>query len=108
MTKIQIILLVLTLLVGNFATIVFRSRLAYRLLAVFLFLTATCFVLFPDATNVIAHYLGVTRGTDLLLYITLFAVMYAFLLLYTKVRKLERKITEGIRSRAIADAQQVR
>jgi small membrane protein len=108
MTKIQIILIVLSLLVGNLATIVFRSRLAYRLLAVFLFLTTTFFVLFPDATNVIAHYLGVTRGTDLLLYITLFAVMYAFLLLYAKVRKLERKITEGIRSRAISDAQQVR
>ena len=108
MTKIQIILILLSLVVGNFATVVFRSRLAHRLLAVFLFLTATCFVLFPDTTNVIAHYLGVTRGTDLLLYITLFAVMYAFLLLYSKVRKLERKITEGIRSRAISDAQQVR
>jgi hypothetical protein len=80
MTKIDIILLVLSVLVGKFATVLFSSRLAYRLLAIFLFLSAACFVVFPDATNLIAYYVGVTRGTDLLLYITPFAVMYAVIM----------------------------
>ncbi len=105
MTGIQVVLVLFSLLTIAFASLIFRSRLWYRLLAVFLFLTALFFVLFPDITNVIAHYLGVGRGADLLLYVTVFACIHTFLLLYMKIRKLERKATEQIRSIAMRDAQ---
>ena len=105
MTDIQIILIFFSLLVAAFASLIFRARLWYRLLAIFFFLGATCFVLFPNATNVIAHHLGVGRGADLLLYMNVFATVHGFLLLYAKTRKLEQKLTTQVRSLAIRDAQ---
>lgn len=105
MTTIQAILILLSLGGGIFASVIFKSRLGYRLLILFFFVTATAFVLFPDATNVIAHRLGVTRGADLLLYLMVFAVIHGFFLLYLRSRKLERKTTELIRALAIRDAQ---
>ena len=104
MTTIQGILIACILLAVIFASTLFRSRLAYRLLAILLFLTATVFVLFPNLTTGIAKALGVGRGTDLLLYVSLIAGIHAFLLLYRRMRELERKITEQIRTAALKDA----
>lgn len=105
MTTIQAILILFSLLAAIFSSLIFRWRLAYRLLAIFLFATASSFVISPDTTTVIAHHLGVGRGTDLLLYVSLFAGVHGFLLLYLRTRNLERKITDQIRSVAISQAQ---
>lgn len=107
MTTIQALLLLLLLIGGIFASLIFKSRLSYRLLIVFFFLSATGFVLFPEVTNVIAHRVGVTRGADLLLYLMVFAVLHGFLLLYLRTRRLERKITEVIRAQALRDAEKI-
>jgi hypothetical protein len=87
------------------ASIAFRSRLVYRLLAVVLFLAATVFVLFPDLTTVIAKSLGVGRGADLLLYVSLIGGIHIVLLLYRRTRELERRMAELVRAAAIRDAQ---
>jgi len=105
MTSIQVILIVLSLLAAIVASFAFQSRLGSRLLGLVFFVTASGFVLFPDTTTKIAHALGVGRGADLLLYVALFAGIHAFLLLYLKTRRLERKMTEMIRTMAIRDAQ---
>jgi hypothetical protein len=107
MTTIQAVLVILCVVAGIFASLIFKSRLGYRLLILFFFLSATAFVLFPETTNVIAHHLGVTRGADLLLYLMVFAVLHGFLLLYLRTRKLERKITEVIRAQALRDAEHI-
>jgi hypothetical protein len=101
MKSIQTILIALCFLIS---VVAFRSRFIYRLLAVFFFVTATTFVIVPDATTVIARRLGVGRGTDLILYIAVLAGIHAFLLLYVRTRALERKITEQIRAIAMRDA----
>jgi hypothetical protein len=105
MTSIQVILIVLSLLAAVLTSFVFQSRLGARLLAVFFFVAASAFVLFPDSTTRIAHTLGVGRGADLLLYLALFAGIHAFLLLYLRTRHLERKVTELIRAVAILNAE---
>lgn len=107
MTSIQAILLVLSLLAAIIASLAFRSRLSYRLLAVFFFITASAFVMFPDSTSKMAHVLGVGRGADLLLYLGLLGGIHLFLLLYLRSRRLERMITEQIRALAIRDAQRL-
>jgi hypothetical protein len=104
MTSIQLILVVLSLLGAILGSAAFRSRLGLRLLAIFSFVTAAGFVLFPDSTTAIAHVLGVGRGTDLLLYLALFGGVNAFLLLYLRTRRLEEKLTEHIRAAAILNA----
>jgi hypothetical protein len=87
------------------ASIAFKARLVYRLLAVVLFLAATVFIFFPDLTTVIARSLGVGRGADLLLYVSLIAGIHVVLLLYRRTRELEHKMTELVRAAAIRDAQ---
>ncbi len=87
------------------ASVAFRARLIYRLLAVVLFLVATVFIFSPDLTTVIARSLGVGRGADLLLYVSLIAGVHIALLLYRRTRELERRMTELIRAAAIRDAQ---
>jgi small membrane protein len=104
MTSIQVLLITLSLMAAIVGSLAFRSRLGNRLLAALFFATATGFILFPDGTTAIAHFLGVGRGTDLLLYIALFAGIHAFFLLYLRMRRLERKLTEQIRANAIRDA----
>lgn len=107
MTSIQTILIAFCLLLCILASIAFRSRLGCRLLAIFFFLVAATFVVFPNATTVIANYLGVGRGTDLLLYIGLLAGIHAVLLLYLRTRKLEQQITEQVRAIALRDARRL-
>jgi len=107
LTSIQGILIVGFVIATILGSVVFRGKLAYRLLAIVLCSTAILFVLFPDLTTVIAKSLGVGRGTDLLLYVSLVSGVHAILLLYRRTRDLERKITEQIRAMALRDAQDI-
>jgi hypothetical protein len=106
MSSIQVLLILLSLLATIIASLTFRSKLGHRLVAGFLFMVATAFVTFPNVTTAIANKLGVGRGTDLLLYVSLFAGVHGFLLLYLRTRRIEQKIVEQIRAIAIRDAQQ--
>jgi len=105
LTSIQGILIACFLMAAILASIAFRSRLVYRLLAVVLFLSATVFVFFPDLTTLIARSLGVGRGADLLLYLSLIAGIHIALLLYRRTRELERRMAQLVRAAAIRDAQ---
>jgi len=107
MTAIQILLITLSLLAAIWSSIAFGSRLVHRLAGIFLFLTASVFVIFPLTTTKIAHLLGVGRGADLLLYVSLFAGVYGFLLLYMRVRRLERMLNEQVRVLAVYNARRL-
>jgi hypothetical protein len=106
MTSIQLLLITLTLLGVMFGSFVFRSRLLYRSLAVLFAIAACWFILFPDLTTKIANVLGVRRGADLLLYLSVLAGIHGFLLLYWRTRRLEEKLTEIIRAITIRNAQE--
>jgi hypothetical protein len=105
MKSIQIVLIALSILAAITGSIAFRSKLAYRLLAIFFFFVAVGFVMFPNSTSEIAQIVGVGRGTDLLLYLTIFAGVHSCLLLYMRTRRMERKFTDLVRGLAIKDAQ---
>lgn len=81
-----------------------RSALFDRLIASLLFCTAMFFVLFPEATVVVAHKLGVGRGTDLILYVFVLLFSFLALLFYSKLHRLEKLHTELARAIAIRDA----
>src|SRR6476469_3850257 len=102
MKSIQVILIGLSVLATITGSIAFRSKLAYRLLAVVFFFLAVGFVLLPDLTSDIARAVGVGRGTDLLLYLTIFAGVHSCLLLYVRTRRIERKFTDLVRGLALA------
>lgn len=106
MNSIQGILIACSVTAAILCSIIFRTKLAIRLLAIILCATAIVFVLVPDLTTVIARRLGVGRGTDLLLYVSLIAGVHVVLHLYRRTRELERRITEQIRASALRDAEE--
>ena len=107
MTSIKILLISIALLSLVVASIAFPSRLAYRLLAVLFFAAATVLIIFPESSTTVAHVLGVGRGTDLIVYLGIFAGIHAFLLLYARTRRLERKLADYVRASAIEQAVKV-
>jgi hypothetical protein len=82
----------------------FRSALWNRMLAL-VFLVAGLFaVLFPEYTTVIAEWLGVGRGTDLVMYLFFLTAIFIGALFFSKIARVERCQTEIVRALAIANA----
>lgn len=78
------------------------THLAYRrLLAVLLLVTAAVAVLFPDILQWMAELVGVTRGTDLLLYTFVVVSVVVWLRLYRKLAGIEDRIVELTRALAL-------
>jgi hypothetical protein len=105
MTSIQLLLICLIVLSAMVSSIAFQSQLTYRIMAVLFMIASTFFVLFPDAATVCARVLGVGRGADLLLYLSIFAGVHCFLLVYLRLRNLDQKVTSQIRALAIHQGQ---
>ena len=61
-------------------------------------------ITWPHATAIVAHRLGIGRGADLLLYVSVLAMVVAFFYVYTRFRRLDRQITLLVRRLAIQNA----
>lgn len=61
-------------------------------------------VIFPEASNDIAHLLGVGRGADLILYMLTVAFIFSNLAQYIKNKEEQQKIATLARKIAIIDA----
>ena len=78
---------------------------AIRRLVMLLLLAVTILaVIFPNAVNQVAHFLGVGRGTDLLLYGLIVVFIGNSLLVQRRHRTMERQITTLARQIAIMQA----
>ena len=84
----------------------FRSVLVDRMVALALFLFALGAIVFPDYTTVIANVVGVGRGADLFLYLFATLALFAALVLYSRIERLEQMHTELIRMLAINKPEQ--
>ena len=60
---------------------------------------------FPDSTGYVAHWVGIGRGVDLMLYVWIMASALLFLVLHLKLIAQERLLTELARHLAIRSAQ---
>lgn len=104
MTLIQLILIVAFGLSLTLYFSVFRSDFRDRLLVLAIFAVAVSTILFPDLTVWLAKFVGVGRGTDLLVYLYICASLFAFLILYSKIERVKRVQTDLARSIAISSA----
>jgi hypothetical protein len=75
-----------------------------RLISVSVVLLAVVSVLDPDLPQWLAERLGVTRGTDLVLYLFIVVASVAAIVGRLRVRDLEQRLTEVVRVMAIRDA----
>ena len=72
----------------------------------FLLFIAACSwaVLRPDDLTIVANYVGVSRGTDLLLYLLVVAFMFTTLSSYIRFRELELRYARLARAVALQNA----
>jgi hypothetical protein len=61
-------------------------------------------VLRPDDTTVVAHWLGVARGTDLMLYVLIIAFIFTTLSTYMRFKDLELRYARLARAVALQGA----
>ena len=79
----------------------FRTLLLDRLIAIALGAIAILLVLNPDWTASLARDFGVGRGTDLMIYLSITGLGLFCLLLWSKVRDMEARLTAIAREQAI-------
>jgi hypothetical protein len=82
----------------------FRSTLWDRIIALALVILAVLSILFPQLTTAVANALGVGRGADLLIYLSIVTGLFVSLLLYSRIQRLERDQTELVRQIALERA----
>lgn len=58
----------------------------------------------PDRTTILAQRLGISRGTDLIVYLLVLAVLQGFLIFYLRIRRMRRELTLLVRRLAILEA----
>ncbi len=58
---------------------------------------AAILVLLPDSTVVLANYLGIGRGADLVLYVSLAVIFYILFRLHVKIESISRDLTKVVR-----------
>lgn len=82
-----------------------RTRLWDRVLLTGLALAAVVLVAKPDWATELAHFLGVGRGTDLVMYLGLSGLAFLWLGLYSRQREMDVRLTELVRRMAILEGQ---
>jgi len=64
-------------------------------------LAALVAVLWPNALQVLAEYVGIGRGVDLVIYVALVIVFYVLFKLNIKIEGLDRQLTKVVRKEAL-------
>jgi len=105
MTIIQVALTAGLVFIGLYMYVRLRSSII-DILLIFLFMAVGIFlVLFPDYSNKLAHWFGVTRGADLVFYLSILFFLFIILKLYSRIRRLEQQLTEIAREKSIAETE---
>jgi hypothetical protein len=82
-----------------------RSRLSDRMAMITLLGTAVLLICAPRVATNLANFCGVGRGVDLILYLGSAGLAFVSLLMYSKLRALEEKLTEFVRRMALSSAE---
>jgi len=78
-----------------------RSRLADRLIVLLLGAAGLVLVAFPELANRLAEFAGVWRGADLVVYVALLGLAWTCLVLLSRLRELDARLTELARAIAL-------
>ncbi len=58
-------------------------------------------VLWPESTNILANSLGIGRGSDFVLYISIIVIFYLLFRLHIKIESIGRDVTKVVRKEAL-------
>ncbi|MBU1203224.1 DUF2304 domain-containing protein [Patescibacteria group bacterium] len=59
----------------------------------------------PDTTTYLANVLGIGRGADLVVYISIVVIFYMLFRIFVRLNKIENEITKAVREDAIKNAE---
>jgi hypothetical protein len=108
MSTFQIVTLpLLVALAAGTALAAARRRIAFRpaFAWMLLWIAAAIAIAAPDVLVQIAHLLGIGRGADLVLYLSILFMFVAVFLSYLRFRRLEEQMTRIVRHLAIREAE---
>jgi hypothetical protein len=80
-----------------------RKRIAVMWLAIWT--VGGVAIIWPRSTVLVARSLGIGRGADLLLYVSVLLMLVGFFYVYGRFRRLDRQITVLVRRLAIDNAE---
>ena len=69
-------------------------------------LIAIIFVWWPNSTVILANYIGIGRGTDLILYVSLAVIFFILFRLHVKIESIGRDITKVVRKETLGDEEE--
>lgn len=61
----------------------------------------------PEATSLVAHWLGIGRGADAILYASIVVLLILVFNLHVAHHRLEQKLTDLVRAQALRDVDRV-
>ena len=108
MTLIQVVLTAGIIIIAAYMYLRLRNTL-FDLLLIFLFLvTGIVFVIFNEITDKIAHFLGISRGADMIFYLGILFLFFLILKLYSRLRRVEQSLTELVRKKSIEEVEEIK
>jgi hypothetical protein len=100
----QPLLLAIVLFLGWFYFVGIRSQLSDRILFGILLCSMVIIIIQPALATDVANLLGIGRGVDLLFYLFSLFVLYCLILIYRKLREIERITTQIIQAQSLMNA----
>lgn len=100
MTVIQILIVVFALFAISRTVWQFKRgslSIAWLLFWILFWLTAGTVAVLPQTTDTVARFVGVGRGADAVIYLSLIVLFYLVFRTYVKIEKTENEITELVR-----------
>ena len=103
---IQFLILAFVIFAWARAAAQFRAghlRLAWLLCWIFLWFVVAVVALLPQSTTLLANAIGVGRGSDLVVYVSLATLFYLSFRLFIKIEDTQKDITKLVRLLALKD-----
>ena len=97
------ILLLIGLLFFIFYVIKIRKLVFDRIIFIIGAVVGIFLVFFPGVSTVIANWMGIGRGADLVFYLFIIVSLFFFVSVNAEIRHLQKQITELTRTQALAN-----
>ena len=101
MKPIQFILVPLLILLLIIFIPRLRQQRILKIIFILIISAIMVFTIFLDSSMVIAHYLGIGRGVDLVMYFGMLGLSVCCLLLYLRMQQLQQQVTGLAREMAL-------
>lgn len=108
MTLIQVVLTAGIIVIAIYMYLRLRSTIFDLILILLFLITGIIFVMFNEITDKMAHFLGISRGADMIFYLGILFLFFLILKLYSRLRRVEENLTELVRKRSIDEMEEIK